>query len=49
MSDKIVQLVPVEGEHALPIAFYGLDAIGGLWYGTFDKWGQADGGPGVVR
>jgi hypothetical protein len=49
MGDKIVQLVPFEGEGGQIIALYGLDAVGLLWYGTFDNWGQSDGGPGVIK
>jgi hypothetical protein len=50
MVDKIVQLVPIQGESGQLFAFYGLDSIGLLWYGELDRWGHgADQGPGVVK
>jgi hypothetical protein len=50
MGDKIVQLVPIQGESGQLFAFYGLDSTGLLWYGELDRWGHgADQGPGVVK
>jgi hypothetical protein len=50
MGDKIVQLVPIQGESGRLFAFYGLDSTGLLWYGELDRWEQgADHGPGVVK
>jgi hypothetical protein len=39
MGDKIVQLVPIQGESGQLFAFYGLDSTGLLWYGELDRWG----------
>ena len=49
MGDKIVQLVPFEGEGGQSSPCMGSTPVGLLWYGTFDNWGQSDGGPGVIQ